>query len=145
MFLLPLGPIFTLPGSQTQGELFSVSCVGNICTIVGVSFNNTSTNNLPLVYTSNDGGSNWTLSPDLTLPSGATEGFLLGIDCRSNSCAAIGTSDNGSANSSQPLAYTSNDGGINWTASSPFILPGSQTQGELFGITCVGNNCTAVE
>lgn len=138
-----LSAVLPLPTGQTQGQLFGVTCIGSICTGVGVSYNDSFTNNLPLAYISNDGGVNWTLSSALPLPTGQTQGILNSVICPTNHCVAVGESFGNSFTNNLPLAYTSNDGGVNWTLSSVFSLPSGQTQGQLLGVTCIGSFCIA--
>lgn len=139
-----LSSALSLPSGQTQGMLSNVNCILNKCTVVGTSFDNSFGNQLPMVYTSNDSGNNWTLSSALPLPSGQTQGTLHDITCTSTSCVAAGESFDISGNNNLPLAYTSSDGGLNWTLSSALSLPSGQTQGELSSVTCTGNHCVAV-
>lgn len=137
-----LSPAFFLP--QAQGELFSVACTGSICTAVGDSFDSSGNNDVPIAYTSNDGGANWTLSSSFALPSGQTQGSLNGVTCNYNFCIAVGQSFNSSFNNRLPLAYTSNDAGVNWTLAPMFILPSGQTLGVLNGVICSKKTCTVV-
>lgn len=136
--------VFLLPIGQPRGKLFGVSCVGITCTAVGASFNIIGGNLLPLAYTSNDRGNNWTLSSPFSLPTGQTQGFLNSVTCSSNTCTAVGESSLGGTNNFLPVAYTSSDNGRNWTLSSAFPLPSGQTQGQLFGLNCVGSTCVAL-
>lgn len=134
----------SLPSGQTKGDLNNVFCANSlICTAVGQSFDNSGNNNLPLVYTSNNGGSSWTLSPALSLPSSKNQGFLFGIICEGSICTTVGASDN-SGNNIIPLAYISSDSGNHWTLSSTFSLPSGQDEGELFSVICSSSACTAV-
>lgn len=76
---------FVLPGLQTNGILTSLSCVGAHCITTGYSFASSSTN-LPLAYTSSDGGLTWSApSPTLNLPGSLTQGILLGTSNSSGS------------------------------------------------------------
>ena len=148
---LSLTSPFPLPGGQTIGTLNGVSCIGSNCTAVGHSRyrrGEQSLNILPLAYSSNNGGSTWSLSltSPLPLPVGQTQGELHGVSCIDSNCTAVGNSFDDNGSNGQPLAYTSNNGGSTWSLSltSPLPLPGSQTQGFLFGVSCTGTNCTAV-
>lgn len=67
-----------LPSGQTEGILTTVTCTGNLCYAAGLSSQAGLTNQLPLVYLSNDGGINWVLSNPLVLPVGQTQGQLTG-------------------------------------------------------------------
>jgi DNA-binding beta-propeller fold protein YncE len=73
-------------------------------------------------------------------PSGASDVFLEGLDCRSATfCRAVGYSYNGSIN--QPLLESWN--GSQWTVSS-LPLPAGATGGYLHGISCASaNSCWA--
>lgn len=133
---------FSLPSGQNQGELFGVICASNVCMTGGETFNNSANSFLPVVYTSSDGGSNWTLSTALPLPSGQAQADIDGITCiNSLTCTGVGESSDSLDNNILPVAYTSRDGGHNWMLSPAFSLPSGQNQGFLFGVTCVGSSC----
>lgn len=134
-FSSPLNP-------RGQGFLFEVSCAGNVCTSVGYSAELDFSKQLPLGYISNNGGVNWTLSS--FSPPNQAQAQLSGIKCISNHCIAVGLSFDSLGNNQSPIAYISNDSGLNWTLSSPIPPAGQRSQSRLFGIDCVGSNCTAV-
>ncbi len=134
----------SLPGSQTEGILTSVACTGSICTAVGNSFQSPNINFLPLVYTSNNSGNSWTLSPALPLNLPQPQGTLNGVTCIGSMCTAVGTSFQAGGGNQLPLAYTSNDSGNSWTLSASLPLNLPQPEGQLNAVTCTGNFCIAV-
>jgi hypothetical protein len=140
-----LSSALTLPSGKVQGDINGITCIDSLtCAVVGQAFDSSGSNNLPLVYTSSNGGINWTLSPTFSLPSGQNEGFLFGVTCVGSACVTVGASDNSGSNT-LPLAYTSSDGGSHWTLSSAFSIPSGHTEGELFSTVCVNSTtCTAV-
>lgn len=59
---------------SVAGKLYGVACEGSMCTAVGITWDNK-----PLVYTSNDTGFRWILSPQLPLPNNRLGGTLLRV------------------------------------------------------------------
>lgn len=130
-FVLP-----SLPVPQDRGGLSAVACVGNACATVGSSFSGVT--QIPLVYSSSDGGNTWAIAnpQPLPLPGAFTTGELLGISCVGTNCVAVGEAG------SEPLAYTSIDNGVNWALASS--LPFSGVTGTLYAVNCISTHCIAV-
>lgn len=124
-----------LPPGQTDGSLSGVACEANQCIAVGGS---NGAGILPLAYTSSDGGTNWTLSSEFTLPNGRLKGLLSGVSCEGAQCTAVGETFNTGNYDSLPLAYTSSDMGAHWTLSSPLLIPDGQDDGSLKGVSSGG-------
>lgn len=138
------GPTFgldSLPPGKGQAQLFAVNCSSNNCATVGTSFDTDGSNNLPLAYASSDYGQHWALFTTLSLPIGYGQGQLLGVSCKSISyCTAVGIIKKDTAFSrNEPAAYTSTDGGKNWTLSSPISLPAGATYGSLASVAINGD------
>jgi len=134
------------PAQAAFNFLNGIACDRNvmICTAVG-SYNNGGPN-IPLSYTSGDGGVSWQVSSILPPAQGGGQNYLQSVACDSTGmkCASVGVYDNGGP--SLPLSYTSVDGGNSWQVSS--TLPPVQGIGAnvLNSITCdsTGMKCTAV-
>ncbi len=136
---------FTLPGGKLQIDLLGVNCVGSHCVTVGRAYSVApATDGRPVVYTSANGGTSWSAPISPSLPGGQTSGGLNHVACVGNACAAVGSSLSGLT--SLPLAYSSANGGTTWTLANPqpLNLPGGQTTGFLFGVTCEASHCVAV-
>ncbi|MCL9683608.1 exo-alpha-sialidase [Legionella maioricensis] len=137
------GPSTTLPPAQGSAPnyLYSVSCDGGShCVAVGHYYNGS--RYLPLIYTSSDNGTTWSLS---TTPiPGSGNNSLYGVFCTSSGhCAAVGYYNNGSQN--VPLSYTSSDNGATWSVST--TMPPAQGSSDhlLYSVSCDNtNHCAAV-
>ena len=154
---LPLPADVAANGIQNS-KLQGVSCssTGIRCAAIGFYFNNR--NNLtPLSYTTANGGTTWSLSATLFLPSdvaanGIQNTELQGVSCDSagTRCVAVGFYRS-TSNNINPLSYTSVNGGATWSLSATLPLPvdvagnGGQNS-ELQGVTCdsARTQCSAV-
>ena len=140
---------FSTPGGSTFTSLQSIACssTGSMCTAVG--YYNNGTNNLPIAYTSSNGGNSWVISSAFPpAPGGASQNhYLNSVACNSagNQCSAVGYYSNGT--NYFPLSYTSTNGGSAWSLSTTLPpTPVGATYTLLNGITChsTGGSCIAV-
>jgi hypothetical protein len=125
------------PGLISVTGLTSISCnaTANKCTTVG-AYVTINSDNIPLSYTTSDGGASWTTNsslpkpPDALLTQGLIRIALYGISCDQSTgmrCVAVGTyqKHDSSLDYYIPLSYTSTDGGLSWTPNaSGLSLPG---------------------
>ena len=163
--MLPLG-YTTLDGGRTwllsppfpqyntmHTTLSGIACdvTGSLCTAVG-EYVNASNQVVPLAYVSSNGGQSWLLSAPLPVPNYAwSASELLGVTCNATGsrCVAVGQHKLGETRS-EPLSYTSTDGGYTWTLGNKLILPnGSDAnvfRARLNSVACdtTGFKCTAV-
>ena len=123
-----------------EGHLYGIACFsdGRVCTTVGYDGNN-----VPLSYTSSDGGVTWVASTTQPSVNGSGIGLLLSVACSSNglTCTTVGFDGN-----HVPLSYTSSDGGVTWVASTTQPPVNGSGSGVLLGVACSSNGlmCTAV-
>ncbi len=128
----------------------------NISALIAVgNYTNTTTNIVPLSYTSTNGGSSWSVSSALSLPgdvaTSVANSRLRGVtsDTTRLQCTAVGSYKNTSSNI-VPLSYTSTNGGNSWSLSTTLPLPGDVATttaiAVLNGVACdsTGLQCTAV-
>ncbi|MBP6919027.1 MAG: hypothetical protein KBB94_08935 [Legionellaceae bacterium] len=128
----------------------------NISALIAVgNYTNTTTNIVPLSYTSTNGGNSWSVSSALSLPgdvaTSVANSRLRGVTCDTTrlQCTAVGSYKNTSSNI-VPLSYTSTNGGNSWSLSSTVPLPGdvatTTATAVLNGVACdsTGLQCTAV-
>ena len=126
-----------------QGVLNGIACSsdGRVCTTVGNY--RYDENDVPLSYTSSDGGVTWVVSTTPPPVNGSEIGRLLSVACSSNGlvCTTVGYDGN-----SVPLSYTSSDGGVTWVASMTQPPVNGSGMGQLPGVACSSNGltCTAV-
>lgn len=112
-------PVVLAPPAFTN-EIVSVACdtTGMICTAVGQADNNSGTLNQNLLYTTNNGGYNWTGPVILTGISGSSLNVLQGVTSSQNGAifTTIGRGDIvvNSVTYSFPFSYTSIDSGKTW-------------------------------
>ena len=122
------------------GQLFSVACSSNGTTCTAVGHDN---DNVPLSYTSTNGGVNWVLSRTQPPVDDLGQGVIMGVACSSNGaiCTAVGYDGN-----SIPLSYTSTNGGVDWVVSLTQPPVNNSNQGTLLSVVCTesGYICTAV-
>lgn len=100
---------------------------------------------IPVTYYSKNGGDDWVLSSTLPALQG-TSTSLNGISCSDSNqlCSAVGYYSTPSS-PLNPVAYTSEDAGVNWTQAAAFSNPASITRPRLNAVTCSSNGrCTAV-
>jgi hypothetical protein len=128
-----------------QGSILnSVTCSGDDCIAAGSVSNGQffPPSDMPLAYISTDAGVTFTPSSPIRLPNGYGSATLLSVSCSGSNCAAVGNGTVGFFGN-LPVAYSSIDKGINWTASSPIIVPNGNFA-FLRGVQCDGLNCAAV-
>ncbi|CAM2936285.1 BNR/Asp-box repeat containing protein [Legionella steigerwaltii] len=130
------------PPSSTP-TLSAVSCnsSGLICSAVGNTFDALG-NQIPLTYTTADGGLNWS-NPILPTPPSTEGSSLSAVSCNdSGLCTAVGT---GTLNGIlRNLVYTSTDSGNTWSAPILPNIPQGFDANTLNGLFCGGNGtlCT---
>ncbi|MCW8409363.1 glycoside hydrolase [Legionella sp. PATHC035] len=136
-----------LPAGNTGAKLNGVSCVGNNCTAVGETDGPT---DVPFSYTSTDAGHSWSEATLLSLsglPVGSEGVGLNGVSCTGTQCVAVGLYRDSSFAVVAPVSYNSSNNGVTW---SSIVLPPTNNfpsgfgRGELFGVSCIGTNCSAV-
>lgn len=136
-----------LPAGNQGAKLNGVSCVGNNCTAVGETDGPT---DVPFSYTSTDAGHSWSEATLLSLsglPVGNKGVDLDGVSCVGTKCVAVGLYRDSSFAVVAPVSYNSSDNGVTW---SSIVLPPTNNfpsgfgRGELFGVSCIGTNCSAV-
>ncbi len=134
-----LSGTLTCPGVRCL--ILGVRCVASHCAAVGSSTNGSNVET-PLAYTSEDNGQTWSAPiTGFTLPGLQTNGRLSSLSCVGARCITTGFSYVSGGGTNLPLAYTSSDGGLTWSAPSPTLsLPTGRTQGILFG---TGNSAGA--
>ena len=129
----------------------------NISALIAVgNYTNTTTNIVPLSYTSTNGGSSWSVSSALSLPGDVATTFaiavLSGVACDSTGlqCTAVGSYKN-TSNNIVPLSNTSINGGNSWSLSTTLPLPvdvstSATANSVLSGVACDSTRlqCTAV-
>ncbi len=143
-----LSPSFNLGAALPLKSLFGVSCTGTpgtTCVGVGDALDGISVQS-PLIYTTTDGGVTWSApieTPTLTYPGTANNGQLFSVTCENSNCLTVGQAFVGAPGTqTQPLAYTSSDGGSTWSAPKTFVLP--QARAGLSAVSCVADACAAV-
>lgn len=130
----------TLPNGATSVNLGTASCSQLTCVVAGYYTNNTS-EDLPLIANSTDGGRTWHYSVtgvSPTIPqsclnggsSGRTTMQLTSVDCKGGSCVAVGYCRTSNGQNRIPLALTTTDGGFSWAytisnASNPALPSGA--------------------
>ncbi len=125
---------FTLNGdfnlSPANIQLFSVACANTNCVAVGLI------NTIPISYTSTDSGSTWsTPASFFSEPTNFQYGSLSAIACdttNAQTCFAVGSYY---STSTQPLVYSTTNGGSSWTLNS-LPLPTGASGGALTSISC---------
>lgn len=162
-----LGAPFPEPQLSAGSSFFlsSVACdaTGLRCSTVG-SYRSTSSNSVPLSYSSNNGGNSWSLSSPLPLPADILTTASASSTLASNSCdnsallcTAVGYYKKGTganhatSDANVPLSYTSINGGDSWSLSSTLPLPAdvlttNSASTLLSAVACdlSGQVCTAV-
>lgn len=117
------GTNWTTQTANVTGYYYTVSCTGNTCVAVG---QNTSTK-LPLIVTSTNGGTTWTVKPVNGTPpgSGGLGSFFRSVTCANNGsnvfCTAAG--EDASVNPYAPLLAMSTDGGNTWAYQTVTNMP----------------------
>lgn len=126
------------PENTNFNVLINISCDASNQNCIAVGYSNPPGNEVPLVYTSSDGGTNWNYA-QLTLPANASTGVLLGISCNSTivQCTAIGYGN--LANAIIPISYSSSDGGSTWGTPTLATLPDGAESTVLTQISCDSN------
>ena len=152
--------VFTLCLNGVAGlscqNYYSAMNTMNISALIAVgNYTNTTTNIVPLSYTSTNGGNSWSVSSALSLPGdvaiSVANSRLRGVTCDTTrlQCTAVGSYKNTSSNI-VPLSYTSTNGGNSWSLSSTVPLPGdvatTTANSVLNGVACDSTRlqCTAV-
>ena len=155
---------FSLPGainsSRLRGAALSnSSCdsTGLHCVAVGQYDSIANNAQVPLVYTSLNGGRSWSLGANFYLPLDAATNMdarLTSVRCDNAGvkCTTVGIYTN-KANHEIPLSYTTIDGGYTWKRGGIFLLPQDITLTPLLddemnitSVTCdiTGIQCTIV-
>ncbi|MCW8397328.1 glycoside hydrolase [Legionella sp. PATHC038] len=139
-----------IPAINNYNQINAVSCVGSNCTAVGFSGPLSGANPLPLTYSSADYGTTWSLPNLLSIAAlpASNQGARLGaVSCSGTNCTAVGFYYD-SLGQRQPLSYYSTNNGVTWSSailqSTTGIPGGYQGGAKLTGISCLGNNCSAV-
>jgi photosystem II stability/assembly factor-like uncharacterized protein len=151
-----LGGAPTGPPSATQNGLAqdAMSCA-TISSCDVIAYDGDSSGSSTQVFTTSDGGTSWSQSP---FPSPASGDFLPNdLSCTATTCVTVGSivgpytqfqSGSGSGYSGQGVAtlagaaYTSDDGGATWSAST---APPSADAGQVTSLTCPdATDCYAV-
>lgn len=78
-----------------------------------------------------------------TVPKGMDNVEILSTSCAKQRCAAVGESYKSHSAHTLPVAYSSDDHGKHWQATS-LTLPEGQMSGRLNHVHCRGHKCTAV-
>jgi len=121
--------------------LSAVTCNGSngeFCVAVGGYTSASQTSLAPIIYTSRDGGINWTSH----FPVNQGKSALRAVSCSEDGqyCTAVGDFNFGT----RFISYTSTDGGITW---APHVMGGGAPVSILKAVTCNGMNgqrCIAV-
>ncbi|QLZ68135.1 exo-alpha-sialidase [Legionella sp. PC1000] len=131
-------------------KLMGVSCVGTNCSAVGESPDPANPNgNLPLSYTSANGGISWSLVRFLSingLPPGNNGAFLNGVSCAGVRCSAVGYYRT-STDQVLPVSYFSANNGVTWSEAifpPTSGIPAGFENAQLTGVSCKNNICSAV-
>jgi photosystem II stability/assembly factor-like uncharacterized protein len=142
-----LGGAPTGPPSATQNGLAqdAMSCA-TISSCIVIAYDGDYSGSSTQVFTTSDGGANWS---QRTFPSPASGDFLPSdVSCTATTCVTVGSivgpytqfhSGSGSGYSGQGVAtlagaaYTSDDGGTTWSASSS---PPNADAGQVTSLTC---------
>ncbi|RUR07926.1 sialidase family protein [Legionella sp. km772] len=134
-------------GLDGGAVLFGVGCNGKLCSTVG-SYGDNMGNELPIAYSSADGGVTWSEPYKFSLQGiplvPNTEIQTVAISCSGSNCSTVGSyQDN--AQLHQPLTYSSSDSGVTW--SKPYFpstvgFPANHSR-FLGTVSCTGTICVA--
>ncbi|MDR3442571.1 MAG: sialidase family protein [Legionella sp.] len=141
----------TLTPAFANGSLSSASCSGLTCVAVG-QYRDSQGGDSPLLFLSQDGGSNWsspasTAQPDTT-PAYGNFGTFGSVSCSGTVCIAGGRyQDSTPQHQQQPLLALSQNNGTTWTfptaTTQPTVTPAYYHLGTYSSVNCNGNTCIA--
>lgn len=125
-----------ITNNPTNGFILSTSCTGTGTSAICAGAGTDTTNGIPCVIVSVDGGNTWT---NKTIPS-VPNGDFNGVSCTGSGanavCAAVGKTSTAS-----PYLAVSTDGGNTWSSKS---ISGSPASGTLRQVSCTGSGSSAI-
>ncbi len=125
-----------------SGIYHAASCTGTSTNAVCMAAGQNLTNNAPLLASSNNGGSNWSVKT--IQGASSTAGTLNGASCTSSStgtatvCVAAGHHTDATLNDS--LLVVSTDGGNSWNTKT---ITNAPAKAELYSASCTGHGVSA--
>jgi len=130
-----------------HNELLASSCVNDFCVTVGE--HRTRTSYTPLIITSHDRGTSWTVIKNIVdLPESTTYKFisLEDVSCTAQSCVAAGHyyPKNVDPKVMRPVFISSQDGGQSWSFVDNINGYDNQKRAFINQLTCTKDNCLAV-
>ncbi|MDR3442569.1 MAG: sialidase family protein [Legionella sp.] len=139
----------TLTPAFANGSLSSTSCSGLICIAVG-DYTDLNSNSHPLLFLSQDGGSNWSspasIAQPVITPAYNSAGVLQSASCSGTVCIAVGKYIDINIQQ-EPLLALSQNSGTTWTyptaTTQPTVTPAYNGAGTYNSASCNGNTCIA--
>lgn len=139
-----------LPANSST-QLWGVNCSKNGLNCIADGWAVIGGEELPVTYTSFNGGDSWQSAVFPTLPttSGYQSGVLFSVACSSTGkqCVSAGyVQQDSSSSMAVPVSYQTSDGGITWKSAVLPNAPQDSVNSQIKGISCdsTGLQCVAV-